>query len=138
MTESEATRAGGCACGAVRYEAGGEPSNETICHCTLCRRTSGAPLVAWATFPSGGLRVTQGTPATFRSSARAVRSFCARCGTQLFFRSDAAPGEVDVTIASLDEPDRVRPRDHTFVRSRLSWIGLDDGTSRYLEARTEG
>jgi hypothetical protein len=126
---------GGCACGAVRYEAGGSPSHETICHCALCRRASGAPLVAWATFPSADLRLLQGVPATFRSSPRAVRSFCARCGTQLFFRSDGAPGEVDVTIASLDDPEGVRPRDHTFVGSRLSWIHLADGLLEHPAAR---
>jgi len=34
---------GGCYCGAVRYEAAGTPFNETSCHCTICRRTTGAP-----------------------------------------------------------------------------------------------
>ena len=129
---------GGCACGAVRYDADGSPTHETFCHCATCRRTSGAPLVAWVTFPSAGLRITQGAPATFCSSPRAVRSFCARCGTQLFFRSDGAPGEVDVTIASLDDPEGVRPRDHTFVRSRLSWVRLADGLPEHPAARAGG
>ena len=128
---------GGCCCGEVRYEAAGDVSNETSCHCSICRRTSGAPFVAWATFPSAGLRVTKGAPATFRSSPAAVRSFCARCGTQLFFRYDAAPALVDVTIASLDDPERVRPKDHTFVRSRLSWVRLADGRPEHSAARPD-
>ena len=38
---------GGCFCGFVRYRADGAPFDETNCHCTICRRTSGAPFVAW-------------------------------------------------------------------------------------------
>ena len=37
---------GGCACGAVRYEATGRPSNTMVCHCRTCRRVTGAPVVA--------------------------------------------------------------------------------------------
>lgn len=126
---------GGCLCGAVRYEADGPVRDETVCHCSLCRRASGAPFVAWATFESARLRVTQGRPAERRSSPRAVRSFCAACGTPLFFRSDAAPDSVDVTIASLDEPESVRPRDHIWTRSRLSWVRVADGLPEHPERR---
>ena len=38
---------GGCFCGRVRYEARGPAFNRTSCHCSICRRTSGAPFVAW-------------------------------------------------------------------------------------------
>ena len=33
---------GGCFCGRVRYEARGPAFNRTSCHCSICRRTSGA------------------------------------------------------------------------------------------------
>ena len=89
----------------------------------------------WTTFPSAGLRLDTGEPAAFRSSASAVRSFCAGCGSALFFRTDATPDEVDVTIASLDDPESVRPRDHTFVASRLSWVRLADGLPEHRGAR---
>lgn len=126
---------GGCFCGAIRYEAGSPRSDQTICHCTMCRGTTGAPFVAWFTVPEQELRVTQGTPATFRSSPPAERSFCGRCGTQLFFRHEGAPGLADVTTASLDDPEAVPPRDHTFVRSRLSWVRLADGLPEHPTRR---
>ena len=49
MSPGEETRAGGCACGAVRYTASGEHSPVTLCHCESCRRHAGAPAVAWVT-----------------------------------------------------------------------------------------
>jgi hypothetical protein len=126
---------GGCFCGFVRYRIDGEPFHETSCHCSICRRTTGAPFVAWFTIPVAGFTVTSGSPARFASSEHGTRSFCPRCGTQLTFESSRAPGEVDVTTCSLDDPERIPPRDHTRTSAQLSWIALGDGLPRFPEAR---
>jgi hypothetical protein len=128
-------RRGGCFCGFVRYEAAGAVSSETGCHCTICRRTSGAPFVAWFTVPESAFRFVAGEPARFRSSDHGTRSFCPRCGTPLTFVSSRRPAEVDVTTCSLDEPEGVPPRDHTRTSSRLAWLELADGLPCFPEAR---
>lgn len=129
---------GGCSCGFVRYRADGTPSHETNCHCTICRRTSGAPFVSWFTVPASGFRVTAGEPASFRSSAHGTRTFCPRCGTPLTFQSDQAAGEIDVTTCSLDAPELVPPRDHTWASSKLPWVRLGDRLPSFPEARSRG
>jgi len=111
---------GGCHCGQVRYEVAGRPFHATLCHCTDCRRTSGAPMVAWFSVRTGEFRVVQGTPQRYRSSDAAWRSFCGACGTALTYERDGT-GEVDVSTCSLDEPEAVPPEDQTFARSRLRW-----------------
>ena len=126
---------GQCLCGFVSYEAQGTPKQETSCHCSLCRRSAGAPFVSWFTVRRDDFRVTSGEPATFRSSDHATRAFCPRCGTQLTFQSTHFPDEIDVTICSLDEPELVRPRDHTFASSRLSWDLLGDGLPAFPKER---
>lgn len=126
---------GGCFCGAIRYEAAGTPFHETICHCSICRRTIGAPFVAWFSVPRSGLRLMRGEPARFRSSAKATRSFCPRCGTQLTFEHDEFPDEVDVTTCSLDNPETLPPKDHTYARSRLGWVRLVDQLPEFPESR---
>ena len=127
---------GGCLCGALRYEATGPVSHQTICHCTMCRRAAGAPCVAWFSVARSALRFVRGTPAQFRSSAKAARGFCPRCGTQLTFTHDDAPDLVDVTTCSLDDPTRLPPRDHTYTCSRLPWVRLADGLPEFHEVRT--
>jgi hypothetical protein len=129
---------GGCFCGHVRYEAGGVPFHPTVCHCSICRRTAGAPMVAWFTVPRADFRLVAGAPARFASSAGVTRSFCPRCGTSLTFESDAYPDEVDVTTASLDDPEAMPPRDHTHTATRLRWLRLDDGLPTYPDARPNG
>lgn len=46
---------GGCLCGAVRYRITGEPKSVGYCHCRMCQRAAGAPVVAWATVPADAL-----------------------------------------------------------------------------------
>jgi len=65
-----------------------------------------------------------GEPARFRSSSHGTRAFCPRCGTPLTFQSTRAPDEIDVTTCSLDEPERIPPRDHTQTATRLPWVDL--------------
>jgi hypothetical protein len=127
---------GGCFCGLVRYEASGTPFHETTCHCSMCRRTTGAPFVTWFSVPRTQFRLIRGEPARFKSSARGQRSFCARCGTQLTFEHQDFPGEIDITTCSLDDPNVLPPKDHTWMRSRLDWIALADRLPEYPEARS--
>jgi hypothetical protein len=129
---------GGCACGEVRWRAGGPATDLTMCHCEDCRRASAAPVVAWATFPAAGFRFVRGTPRTRRSSEHVMRSFCAACGTPLTYARDDRPEEIDVTTCSADQPERLAPADHTWTRSRVAWLALGDALPRHPRSRAEG
>lgn len=127
---------GGCLCGSIRYAADSVPFQETLCHCTICRRASGAPFVAWFTVAAASFQFVSGEPATFRSSEHGTRTFCGRCGTPLTFRSSRTPEEVDVTAGSLDDPQIVPPKDHTHTSSKLSWVHCPDGLPAFPGSRT--
>lgn len=129
---------GGCACGAVRYEIRAVPFHRTLCHCADCRRAAGAPAVAWFSVPAPALAWVRGAPLRHRSSAAVERAFCGRCGTQLSYRTDDAPAEVDVTTCSLDDPDQAAPADHTFTARRLRWLCIDDDLPAYPATRAAG
>jgi hypothetical protein len=126
---------GGCFCGRIRYEVVGSPFNETNCHCSTCRRTTGAPFVAWFSVRRSQFRIVSGTPTLFNSSDTARRGLCPQCGTQLTFENRELPDEIDITTCSLDDPERVPPKDHTRTSSKLSWISLSDGLPKYPEWR---
>ncbi len=126
---------GGCLCGRIRYVASGAPFHETLCHCSLCRRASGAAGVAWFSVRRDEFRLTAGRPRRFRSSPRGVRSFCPHCGTPLTFESDHLPDEIDITVCSLDDPDAVPPRDHIHVSSKPRWLQLGDCLPEHPQGR---
>ncbi len=114
---------GGCRCGAVRYRVSGEPTYAALCHCGDCRKSSGAPMVAWAAFPQAQFAISQGEPHSYISSGAAMRSFCAECGTGLFYRNpDMLPGLVDVQSATLDDPEALPPQIHVQVAERVGWM----------------
>ena len=128
---------GGCMCGAVRYEADGEPFHPTLCHCVDCRRASGAPALAWFSVRRDALRWTRGTPALNPSSPGVERQFCSACGTQLTWRGTNTPDEIDVTMGSLDDPNAVAPADHTYEAQRVPWLHVADGLLRYPKTRDD-
>jgi hypothetical protein len=129
---------GGCMCGAVRYEASGEPFNATLCHCVDCRRASGAPALAWFSVRRDALRWTRGSPSRNVSSPGVERLFCGQCGTQLTWHGAGAADEIDVTTCSLDDPDAVPPADHTFASQQVRWLHLADALPRYAKTRSDG
>ena len=112
-----------CLCGAIRYQLSGEPNFVALCHCSDCRRSAGAPMVAWAMFPEAALTVMKGQPKTINSSGSAMRSFSADCGSGLFYRNAAIlPGIVDVQSSTLDDPDIMPPTKQIQTAERVGWM----------------
>lgn len=113
---------GGCHCGAIRYETADTAVHHTLCHCTDCRKCSGAPAVAWALAPAGEVTIT-GEPVWYASSDHGRRGFCGRCGTGLFYvNEEVFPGQIDVQSATLDDPDSLPLGGQIQTAERIGWM----------------
>lgn len=100
---------GGCHCGAIRYRMSPNLMHHALCHCSDCRRHSGAPMVGWALIQASDLEV-DGSPKIYASSADGRRHFCGNCGTSLFYSNEAIfPGLIDVQSATLDDGNAITP-----------------------------
>ena len=121
---------GGCLCGAVRYRAEGEPKHSIYCHCRLCQKSAGAPLVAWLTVKRSTFALIGSAPSWYDSTAGARRGFCATCGTALFFEEKGPADWIGITVASLDHPEWVAPRRHIWTGSQMPWLKLADDLPR--------
>ncbi|HEX7948019.1 MAG TPA: GFA family protein [Phenylobacterium sp.] len=121
---------GGCLCGAVRYEAKGEPSLVGHCYCADCRKASGSGFIPFMGFPAGALSVT-GEVRQFRSPAfrggEAVRNYCPTCGGLVFGGVLGESESHTVYAGSLDDPSRFRPAIALFNRDRPDWAVLPPG-----------
>ena len=126
--------AGGCLCGAVRYRVTAVLRAD-LCHCRMCQKASGAPVVAWLTVPGDAFSFTEGQPIAYQSSARAFRHFCGACGSQLTFREPENPSELDVNLATLDHPEAVPPQYHIHTTSGMPWLDINDNLPRYPGSR---
>ncbi|MBB4284622.1 GFA family protein [Roseospira goensis] len=112
MTEPN-VRTGGCLCGAVRFSVPLDALHFSACHCAMCRRWGGGPMLAVdATAP-----VTwQGEDAIgrYRSSERAERCFCKHCGTSLFYYS-IKKGQTVLNLGAFDDQDDFTMESQIFI-----------------------
>jgi hypothetical protein len=122
---------GGCLCGAVRYRATARPVRGVMCHCSKCRKHSGAPALAFVHFPAAGFAWLKAEPKWYRSSQYAERGFCAACGSTVAMREDVLADRVQICVGSLDEPNRVRIDDHVWAQERVSWFEVEDDLPRF-------
>ena len=138
MTDAGVIFRGGCLCESLRYAAENEPLDVGYCHCRICQRSTGAPVLVWASFPTQAFRYSRGKPALHRSSSHGQREFCARCGCQIAYRELDVPTSVDVNVASLDDPGLLKPRSHIFTESRIAWFDTSDALPRFPGAAPSG
>ena len=118
---------GGCLCGAVRFEARGEPIDVAYCHCRMCQRSSGAPAQTFALFDAEDFVYLSGEPNAYRSSTGGRREFCPVCGSQLAFCD--ADG-VSLNTGCLDNPEALPPRRHIWTESQVRWFETWDDLPR--------
>jgi hypothetical protein len=128
---SEPILEGGCLCGAIRYSISGTPFAAEYCHCSMCRKSAGAPFVNWMDFRKDQITWTNGRPSEYHSSTNAKRGFCPDCGSTLSFRDTEHPEYFTLTIASLDAPNLVEPTYHIYTDDQLTWLKIDDGCERF-------
>ncbi len=76
---------GHCLCGKVKITANTMGHSVGACHCRMCRRWTGGPLMA---VDCGSDVVFEGNEniKKYESSAWAERGFCTNCGNHLFYR----------------------------------------------------
>ena len=84
-----------------------------------CRPAAGAQAVAWITVKAVGVRVGEGrAEALSKIDTGAFRTFCDACGTSLTYENDERPNEIDLTTASLDDPEHFFRRTEMFSQRR--------------------
>ena len=103
---------GGCYCGALRYEAEGEPMMQAQCHCRECQYITGGAPNMFIAMPMASFAYTKGEPKGFARSdleQPVTREFCANCGTHVATRPQRFP-VVIVKVGTLDDPKQFEPK----------------------------
>lgn len=125
---------GQCLCGAIHYRLSGEPFSVSDCHCSVCRRESGAASLLNAGYRRADVTL-RGVPKYFRSSALARRGFCAACGSPLCYEADAEPESIWLTVGTHDDAGSLAPRDHLWVEDKLPWVTIPEGVRQWPQDR---
>ena len=127
--------AGGCACGAVRYEILAEPMVMADCQCRDCQRRSGTGHGSYLTFAGRKDVKISGRATHWELAADSgnvkTHAFCPACGTPVYLTFSSMPDLFTVHAASLDEPDRYAPQ-MVFYRARgPAWDFIDPALTAF-------
>ncbi|MEO1252245.1 MAG: GFA family protein [Pseudomonadota bacterium] len=124
--------AGGCQCGALRYQLTAPPLMIYACHCTNCQKQSGGAFVMSATVPEAALEFTQGEPARVEWVSDAGNDrfglFCGACGSRIANGQTPSIGVLSLRAGTFEDTSWVRPAGHIWTRSAQPWMqfGEDD------------
>lgn len=129
---------GGCLCGDIRYEIAAPPKLTEYCHCSMCRKATGAAVMSWAGVARESFRFLHGKHSAYPSSPGVERSFCGRCGTSLTHYSKQFPEEIYVSIATFDDAQALAPEIHIWREDRLAWFETTDDLPRYTRFKSDG
>ena len=124
MRNPPCVRPAAASAGAVRYEVPRPLRDVVLCHCTMCRKMHGhvgaytvVPKAALAMAESHGLK-------WYRSSDKARRGFCGKCGATLFWEP-YAQDYVAIAAGTLDPPTGLRTTLQVHVGSASDYYAID-------------
>jgi hypothetical protein len=127
--ESKLAIAGGCLCGAVRYEIEADaPLGVRQCWCRACQYIGAGSALVGAAFLTR--TVTVSGPLTdyvsnADSGAVMHRRFCAECGTPVFGGAETSPHLISVRVGTLDDPSAFAPSSNIWTKSAPTWACFD-------------
>ncbi|RZN00578.1 aldehyde-activating protein [Bradyrhizobium genosp. SA-3] len=137
MTASEKSNAriliGECYCRTVRFEVADAFSYAMNCHCSNCRRTTGAAFKPFAGIAQDQLRIVRGGDQRIMFGDDTTHdAHCARCGSLLYSRVRGGAW-VHVAMGTLVDTPSIRPSAHIFVGSKAPWHEITDNLPQYRE-----
>jgi hypothetical protein len=116
---------GGCACGRVRYTAKIDSEDAYLCHCRICQRVTGSVSIAFKHVKIADVS-WESPPDWYDSSPIARRPYCRECGTSLGFTFRQGSENMDLTVASFDDPSRFKPTLHFGAESmHRAWLNTE-------------
>ena len=118
---------GNCLCGGVSFTVKNRGSKVTACHCDMCRRWGGGPLIE----VECGIEVTfkgEANISVYDSSDWAERGFCKHCGSHLFYRLKATQ-EYQMPVGLFENQNDLVFEQQVFIDEKPDYYSFSNKTS---------
>lgn len=122
---------GRCYCGRTTISASAAPKTVAYCHCEDCKRSTGAPVAAFAAFDEAAVTFSPDEGKKISRVEGVTRSFCPACGSPLTGRYDYLPDTIYVPMGLLDTAEDFPPEMHAHCHNQLCWLHLSDDLPRH-------
>lgn len=124
---------GSCLCGAVAFSVRDEFTYALNCHCSQCRRTTGAAYKPFGGIPKTKFRLERGTRSLLiYGDAEGYNAHCKVCGSPLYAVVRAGK-YVHVNYGALTRAPSLRPTAHIYVGSKAPWHTITDDLPQHDE-----
>ena len=124
MKKKVQTQIAKCLCGGIKIKTIGKLRYVINCHCKQCMKTHGN-FAAYTRVADTCLKFqSKKTLKWFKSSKRAQRGFCSRCGASIFFKVNKSK-TTSISAGMFDKSLKVKTNKNIFVKNRLKYYSLD-------------
>ena len=132
VMDDDTTTVGRCECGSVRYRVTGSLRDVINCHCSRCRRFTGHHMAA-TSVPADRLHLLSSETLSWYQPAEGVHyGFCRRCGSSLFWKTDAKSSSVSIAAGTLDQPTGLRTTTAWWVSDAADYHERQAGLTEHL------
>lgn len=121
-------RAGGCRCGKIRFNLGGEPLGGVACHCRDCQYAAGGSVNLTWIFEAAFFVLEKGEPKCFKAKPDSGGTFfCADCGVQIYSLPDSNKNLIAVKVGALDNAEGFVVQADIWTSSAPEWHRPHEG-----------
>ena len=124
-------QAGGCMCGATRYEIDLTDATTSNCHCRDCQKNSGGAFMPFTNVKFGQLKWITEPKGVVSISAEARRRFCADCGTPMTWEEVGCQLHQSISTGTLDDVSGIKISYEIYTRSRWPDILPVEGVPQF-------
>ncbi len=127
---------GECNCGAVAFEVDAPITDVYVCHCSICRRSTGSNGIAVIVVDRSAFRWRrgEGQVATWKKpDAHWQTWFCSHCGSRLPGDNDESRLFVPAGLIT-EGGDDLQVAHHIYVDSRAAWDEIGDAGKQHPDA----
>jgi len=119
-----------CLCGGIQLRTQGYHRNIQNCHCFQCMKTHGH-YAAYTNIEERNVKfLKKRTLKWFRSSKRAKRGFCNRCGASLFFKVIGA-NNISIAAGMFNRTIKLKTTMNIFVKRKSDYYKLDSRMPKF-------
>jgi len=126
---------GSCNCGSVKFQITTAISDVYICHCSICRKSTGSGGIAVVIVPNKEFTWVEGQifiQKWIKPNHDWETSFCRDCGSPLPGRNDEAAFYIPVSLLEI-ENQTLKVSHHLFVDSKAPWEEIADSGEQHQQ-----
>jgi hypothetical protein len=125
---------GRCLCGGVTYTATATSQDVSACHCKMCRRWTGGPLL-YIHVEGKPVFTDANAIGVFRSSEIGERGFCTKCGSILFWKTAGKDSDT-FTAGTLDDESGLKFTRQIFIDDKPAYDDFANETVKLTGAES--